>query len=127
MTVDISISCPSCGVKFRILYILLGAPAGCVSCGALFVADVGLGTVFPVTVCEMRFGAFRNLAKDDLKETSRLLEEVLGYTIQSESGFVMYKNSKGELVDPLMIHLEIQNDPELQRRFYRLGLSLWRF
>ncbi len=42
----------------------------------------------------MRFRDFQNLAKDDLKATSQLFEELLQYTVHGEAGRVTYRNSE---------------------------------
>lgn len=124
---EVCIRCPGCGDRFRILYVLLGAPVCCVSCGVTFLSEAGMDTSFPATGYEMTFGDFKNLASDDLGSASECLKELEQYTVRLESGRVAYRNSQGELVDPLMIHLKIQSDPDMQLQIFRLGQSLWRF
>ncbi len=128
MKARIAVRCPSCATEFEILYIFLGAPVSCVACGTLFVAEVEPQTIFPYTTeFETGFGDFLSLAKGDLEEVFQFFADCLEFSPKMESGQVRYFGPKGELVDPLLVHLIIQCDPELQLRFYRLKMSLWRF
>jgi hypothetical protein len=128
VTIDILIACPICGVEFKIPYVLIGAPISCVSCDSLFISEVGPSTIFPEdSKYELRFAGFQSLAENELKATAEYFKESLRYTIGRESKRVMFRNEKQELVDPIMIHLEIQSDPKLQLKIYRLAMSLWRF
>jgi hypothetical protein len=125
---SIQIPCPGCGAMIEVPYVLLGAPRTCASCGQRATPKLPTGAVYPSTGFAITFLDFDQLvrATDRKHAVGRLLERWFGHQIQGVGDSVVVRSRRGESVDLVNLHLEIQKDSEKQRQLYGIAMALWR-
>ena len=76
----------------------------------------------------MKYEDFRRLIedRDNRKAVAPLLDQWFGYSVVGERPDVFIRNKVGKMIDPLWLHLRIQNDPAQQQTWYNTAMSLWR-
>ncbi|HVG24695.1 MAG TPA: hypothetical protein VND45_11115 [Thermoanaerobaculia bacterium] len=120
--------CPYCKAADQIDYIRLGAPMSCRNCLRDSIARVPEGTSYPITEWHMQYGDFLQLIGDDAYRTTiePLLVRWFGYALRGTKGETLIVNGANEAIDPLWLHLRIQDDAEKQYQLYQTAMSLWR-
>lgn len=120
--------CQNCGASLDTPYVLLGAAAECPSCGERTVPRVPVGTFYPERGYEISFADFRRLLSDpDYRPSvAPLLRRWFGYELEASGDVVRIRSQNGEEVDPLSLHLSIQEDSSKQSSLYRTAMTLWR-
>ena len=120
--------CQNCGASLDTPYILLGAAAECPSCGESTIPQVPVGTRYPQTGFELKFADFQRLLSDAdyVPSLAPLLRQWFGYCLESSGGVTRIRSQSGAEVDPLSLHLSIQEDSSKQYTLYQAAMSLWR-
>jgi len=125
---NIQVQCQNCGKNFDLSYLLLGASVQCEKCKEYTVAKVPVGTHYPDTGFAISFRDFRQLLEypDHRPHIEPLIKDWFNYSLESDEFRVKIINAKGECMDPLWLHLRIQDSTERQEILYRIAMSLWR-
>ena len=125
---EVATVCPGCGAESRTEYRLLGAPSRCPACARDIVPQVPTGTRIPVHLSELTYHDFRRLIEDPAyrPEIAALLSGWFAYRLSGENRETLILNDQGEAVDPLWLHLKIQNTSAQQAALYQQAMSLWR-
>jgi hypothetical protein len=120
--------CPSCGVQSRTEYRLLGAPTGCMGCARDIVPQVPDGASIPATRWDITFHDFKRLIEHPAyrAEIEPLISAWFGYQLSGENSDTLILNEQAEAIDPLWLHLRIQNTSVQQSALYQRAMALWR-
>jgi hypothetical protein len=119
--------CDKCGAALDTPYVLLGATTECQSCGEITLPRVQVGTLYPVTGYEITFADFQQLLSYSAYRPSvtPLLQQWFGYELEEAGSVVRIRTSDGGEIDPLSLHLRIQEDSGKQHTLYRTAMTLW--
>jgi len=125
---EVATVCPGCGAAMHTEYRRLGAVCRCPACARDVVPQVPNGTRLPVHASELTYHDFRQLIEHPAyrREVGALLARWFAYTLRGENRETLVVNSRGEAVDPLWLHLRIQDTPAQQAALYQQAMSLWR-
>jgi hypothetical protein len=120
--------CPFCGVQSRTEYQLLGAPTCCTGCARDIVPEVPAGASIPATRWDMTFHDFKRLIEHPAyrAEIEPLISAWFGYKLYGENSDTLVLNGQAEAINPLWLHLRIQNTSARQSALYQRAMSLWR-
>ena len=88
---------------------------------------VPVGATYPVTQWELTFADFQQLlaSPDSRAQIAPLLRSWFGYSISGGSSAGI-AGPTGDPIDPLSVHIKIQDDSGKQFALYQLAMSLWR-
>lgn len=125
---SIQACCPACGGMVEIPYILLGAPIVCPSCGKTAVPEVPVGTVYPRTEYEITFRDFQQLLSNSSYRPSigELLVRWFDYEVRVKGETAVVRSRRGQAVDLLELHPQIQEDSAKQHAIYKTAMAFWR-
>ena len=128
MRVVVDVQCPDCAHTSRIEYRRLGSPAPCAGCHTETLAHVPAGAAYPNTQWELNFREFLMLVREPAsrKSVQRLFHEWFGYQLRDVGNEIQIVDPADQSLDPLAVHLEIQDDSAKQLSLYRTAMSLWR-
>jgi hypothetical protein len=100
----------------------------CPSCGASTIPRVEVGTLYPYRGYEMSFADFQRLLSDstDRQAVAPLLREWFGYELEEAGGEVSIRAQGGEEIEPIALHLSIQEDGPRQLALYQTAMTLWK-
>lgn len=127
MSAKIEAQCGDCLAASIIPYKMLGARIPCPVCGSMSVFKVQIGMLYPDTGYEIRFSDFSHLVKySGYDKVVRKFFQDRGYKILGTGDDVEFKSDAGETIELLAMHLQIQDDPLLQRELYQVAMSVWR-
>jgi hypothetical protein len=120
--------CPYCDATFPVSHGRLGSIVRCVNCTRSVVAHVPTGGSVPVTGYGLDYRDFRQLLQDGegREPVQKLIARWFDYRLQGDGSEVLVLNREGEAIDPLWLHLRIQDDAEKQGELYRTAMTLWR-
>ena len=87
-----------------------------------------MGGSYPITHWELKFQDFLRLLRDraSRQHVEPLLVSWFGYRLRGEGNETQIQDFTNQALDPLTVHLAIQDDPPKQLAFYRAAMSLWR-
>ena len=128
MTAKINTKCPSCNKDILTEYNRVGMQINCPHCLRNTVPQIPNGTVMPVTGSEIKYSNFRQLIfeKSYRVTINHFFNSNFGYTIKFREHDTLILNNKGEAIDPMWLHLKIQESSDLRNQLYQLAMSLWR-
>ena len=120
--------CPHCAGTLPVPYARLGSTVRCDHCSRYVVAAIPPGGVYPVTGADLHYGDFLQLISDPEYRSAvqPLVSRWFGYTLAGAGADVAVLNDAGEALDPLWLHLRIQEDAARQSELYQTAMSLWR-
>ncbi len=120
--------CQNCGASLDTPYVLLGAATECPSCGESTIPQVPVGTRYPYTGYELTYANFQRLLSDSdyLPSLAPLLRQWFGCCLESSGDVTRIRSPSGAEVDPLSLHLSIQEDSSKQYALYQMAMSFWR-
>lgn len=122
------VQCPACHQASRVEYRRLGSATLCLGCHRHTVPRVPVGGSYPITQWELKFQDFLRLLRDraSRQHVEPLLVSWFGYRLRGEGNETQIQDFTNQALDPLTVHLAIQDDPPKQLAFYRAAMSLWR-
>ena len=125
---EVATVCPGCGTTMRTEYRRLGAACRCPACARDVVPRVPTGTRLPVHASELTYHDFRQLIENPAyrREIAALLARWFACTLRGEHRETLVVDGRGEALDPLELHLRIQDTPAQQAALYQQAMSLWR-
>ncbi len=128
MHVNLDVECPECSSSLTIEYRRLGSVIQCPECLRDVDPRVPVGGKVPVHQWELTFRDFRSLVEDRANRhaIAPLMQEWFDYRIIGHGLGTRIVNCKSEPVDPLELHLRIQDDSRFQYQVYQVAQSLWR-
>jgi len=112
--------CPNCKQALKVEYVLLGAPAWCNGCLSWNVPKIPPGESFPSSGYHLSFDNFLQLLPEITAQA--LINKWFGFQVEGSSII----NDRNEVIDPLWLHLRIQNDEEMRGSLYNTAMDLWR-
>jgi hypothetical protein len=123
----VHIRCEHCSVGFDTPYWQVGMNCHCPHCNT----DTRTGLTSIISYkgrhgYDVTFYHFVQLV-NGLNEKALILPYLhsLGYEIEQVDP-LLFRNEKGQVLQPEEVHIQIQNDPERQRHLYGLFMQLWR-
>ena len=128
MPAVVDVAGAGCGHRFRIEYRRLGASVPCPTCGRTSVPAVPSGGTYPLSGWEITFTDFRQLVEDvhNRSAVEPLLAKWFGYRISGHDAKATILDARGSPIEPLALHLRIQDDDAMQQSLYRTAMTLWR-
>jgi hypothetical protein len=128
MRVKLDVECPECSKKLTIEYRRLGSITQCPACLRDVEPKVPVGGTIPVHQWELTFRDFRNLVEDPSyrRAIASRMKEWFDYRIVGDGMNTRIVDANSEAVDPLGLHLRIQDDSRFQYELYQVAQSLWR-
>lgn len=128
MQVNLDVECPECSSSLTIDYRRLGSIIQCPECLRDVDPRVPVGGTIPVHQWELTFRDFRRLVEDRSYRhaIAPLMKEWFDYRIIEDGLRTRILNVHSEPVDPLELHLRIQDDSQLRYELYQVAQSLWR-
>lgn len=125
---SVTTKCQNCGAEFQTEYQRIGAPIFCTNCLHDTVPQIPNGTQIPSTEWEITYKDFRQLVeyKPYRSDIAPLLNGWFGYQLSGDGPDTLIINTNMEAIDPLWLHLKIQNDANKQHELYQTAMSLWR-
>lgn len=121
-------ACQRCHGTIVVDYVLLGSAMRCPHCLHDTVPEVPIGGVIPLNGYALTFREFRQLLEPGAERLAiqPFITQWYGATIDSFQGRLAVLGRQGVPIDPLWLHLDIQNDPIRQQALYQVAMSLWR-
>ncbi len=128
MTVTIKRKSQSCSKDILTEYIRIGLQIECPHCLCDTVPQIPNGTLMPGTGSEIEYRDFRQLISEKAyrKEIINFIKVNFGYTIKDRAHDSLILNDRKEAIDPIWLHLQIQESRDLRNQLYQLAMSLWR-
>ena len=128
MPATVKVQCPVCQTLLDLPYRLVGAPMVCATCGHTEVPVVPVGTILPDTGHELTFRDFLQLLRESHGQRAlrRRLGELLGHTVVGEGEGLTIRSNTGQVIDPLTVHEQVQDDPVRQRALHGEAQAQWR-
>lgn len=128
MPTPVTTACQRCHAAIVIEYVLLGSTMRCPRCLHDTVPDVPVGGTIPSSGYALTYRDFRQLTEPgtDRAAVQALLNELYGVTIGEIYGQTVMIGRDGVPIDPLWLHLDIQNNESRQQTLYQLAMNLWR-
>ncbi len=127
MKLPVATRCPHCAAESFSEYISLGRAVECAACGLGGIAEVVVGSTFPLTGCAIRFADFFDLAAhgSTQEKMNSFLTRWFGVQAVGEGAELSIVGREGLAVDPFELHLEIQADAERQADLYNFAMTVW--
>lgn len=120
--------CNNCDARISTEHYWEGLSITCPNCGKSTELKYRLGQNIPWTGCSITFSEFEQLLTDKpySEEVDSLVKELLGCSIERTEMGVKLVDEDGSLIPLEVAQMEIQLDPEAQRRIYNAAMNLWR-
>lgn len=120
--------CQNCRATLPTTYTRLGAAEWCDACLRFTVPQIRSGASIPASGRALTFKDFQQLlgTPEYRPEVKPLLEEWFGYYLSENGEEALVLNSQDEAVDPLWLHLKIQDSSAMQTKLYNTAMVLWR-
>lgn len=127
MPTPVTTACQRCHAAIVIEYVLLGSAMQCPHCLQVTVPAIPVGGIIPSSGYALTYRDFRQLIEPgaDRAAVEPLLNEWYGATIGAIFGQTVMIGRDGVPIDPLWLHLEIQNNESRQQSLYQLAMTLW--